>query len=92
MAEKHIETLLQSPNAFSQNMQHIFSNDRNTIVQAIEKCLDDDTMFELQNNFPVTLKRCSLNTNCTNQSNENVEICWLGIYAHMVSPSSTQLK
>ena len=49
MAEKHVETLLQSPNAFTQNMQHIFSHDRKTIVHAIEKCLDDDTMFELQN-------------------------------------------
>ena len=56
MAEKDIETLLQLPNAFTQNMQHIFSHDRKTIVQAIETCVDDDTMFELQNKPFIDLK------------------------------------
>ena len=49
MAEQQIETLLQSQNAFTQNIQHIFTHDRKTIIQSIEKCLDEETMFELQN-------------------------------------------
>ena len=62
-------------------MQSIFSHDRKTIVEAIEKCLDDDTMFELQNKLFSDIKNVpSIQTVQTNQTKTSRSVGWGSIY------------